>query len=322
MSLNLNERDRLLVCILFFAVTTLFSQSSYKYTDSNFVEFQTIVTSKGLLHLPIYKSCDCEIIDEKEKSEEEGLLVTLSEDFWDNTKFNPFQQTLQHPFMLKFDTDSFAAPVQGKMVVTSRYGWRRGRPHRGIDIDLVTGDDVRSILAGKVRYAGYHSGHGKTVIVRHANGLETVYAHLSKFEVVVNQEIKKGEIIGKGGVTGNARGSHLHLEVRYKGNTINPEYLFDFTEQTRINADTIFVTEKWTSPRYHRSTRQTNLEICKTLEEAARFTPKKNEVHVVRKGDTLHGIANKYGVRVAQLCKKNALNYNSTLKIGQRLIVF
>ena len=322
MSIKYCERYWFLTGLLFFISTISFSQTSYNYTQSNFAEFQTIVTSEGLLYMPIYKNCDCEVVNQVEESEEEDFIASLSDEFWDNTTFNPFEEEVQYPFLLTFDTDSFAAPVDRKMIVTSRYGWRRGRPHRGIDIDLVTGDDVKSILGGKVRFVGYHSGHGKTVIVRHFNGLETVYAHLSSFEVEVNQEVKKGEVIGKGGVTGNARGSHLHLEVRYMGNTINPEYLFDFTEDTKVNANTIYVTEKWTSPRYHRSTRQTTIEVCQTLEEAEQFKPEKNEVYIVKKGDTLHRIANKYGVKVAQLCKKNALTYNSKLKIGQRLIVF
>jgi len=143
-----------------------------------------------------------------------------------------------------------------KMVVTSRYGWRHGRPHQGIDIDLETGDYVKALLGGKVRYARRHGGHGKTIIIRHDNGLETVYAHLSEYWVKEDQRIEKGQIIGQGGISGNARGSHLHLEVRYQGKSIHPEYLFEFTDETKIRSNTIVVTKKWMAPRLHKSTKK------------------------------------------------------------------
>ncbi|RZS93783.1 M23 family metallopeptidase [Aquimarina brevivitae] len=301
-----------------------FSQSTLNYADDNFIGFTTITTSDGLLQLPIFKGCNCDnltLASALDESDAEEVLGDMT-GFWETDRFNPFTEEVNYPFVLQFQTDSFAAPVNKKMHVTSRYGWRRGRPHRGIDIDLVTGDDVKSILSGKVRYVGYTSGFGNTVVVRHYNGLETVYAHLSSFTVSVNQEIEKGHIIGKGGVSGNARGSHLHLEVRYYGNTINPEYLFDFSESSKIHANSIYVTEKWTSPRYHRSTRQSKIEVCTTLQEAEKFTPAKNEIYVVKKGDTLYRIANKYGVKITQLCKKNAIKHSTPLRIGQRLVVF
>ena len=87
------------------------------------------------------------------------------------------------------------------MVVTSRYGWRWGRPHRGIDIDLYTGDKVMALFDGKVRYVRYVLGHGQVVVIRHDNGLETIYSHLSRQLVKPNQLVKKGEVIGKGGTT-------------------------------------------------------------------------------------------------------------------------
>jgi murein DD-endopeptidase MepM/ murein hydrolase activator NlpD len=108
----------------------------------------------------------------------------------------------------------FHMPAPG--IVTSRYGPRNGRNHNGIDIDLETGDTVYATWSGKVRYAKYNDGgYGNLVIIRHPNGLETLYAHLSKFLVYPDQDIVAGEPIGLGGNTGHSFGSHLHFEIRF-----------------------------------------------------------------------------------------------------------
>lgn len=184
---------------------------------------------------------------------------------WDNRRFNPYNaEDVRFPIRLRFADSTFALPMTRKMVVTSRYGWRNGELHRGIDLDLVTGDEVFALLDGKVRYVKYHAGHGKTVVVRHANGLETVYAHLSKQLVRENDLVRKGEVIGKGGTTGNARGSHLHLEVRYQGRTLNPEYFFDFVKSDQIRARTLWVTKAYANPRNYSSVRTSSLPILTT----------------------------------------------------------
>ena len=181
-------------------------------------------------------------------------------DCWDNNRFKAYpNEDLNWPIHIKFDDSSYAVPINRPMVVTSRYGWRAGKAHHGIDIDLITGDLVMALLPGKVRLVQYVSGMGKTVVVRHENGLETVYGHLSKQFVSENDYVEKGQALGRGGTTGNARGSHLHLEVRYRGKSINPEYLFDFREDGRILAPEKEVTKYWASPRKHRSTRKTKI---------------------------------------------------------------
>ena len=116
---------------------------------------------------------------------------------------NPFKDVkVEYPFKITFKDSTFASPVKRRKVVTSRYGWRWGKPHRGIDIDLITGDKVMAMFDGKVRYVKYVLGHGQTVVIRHDNGLETIYSHLSRQLVKPNQIVKKGEVIGKGGRTG------------------------------------------------------------------------------------------------------------------------
>lgn len=181
-------------------------------------------------------------------------------DFWDTTKFNPFKDTtVQYPISVDFTGKAFTMPVYGK--ITSRYGWRKGKAHKGIDIDLVTGDNVRVIMDGKVRFAKYYGGFGNVVVVRHANGLETIYAHLSKILVQPNTLLRSGQVIGKGGNTGHSRGSHLHFEVRYLNQSINPEYLFDFEQKQYYNGQKLYVDRIWTNPSKHRSYRKSSIVV-------------------------------------------------------------
>ena len=259
-------------------------------------------------------------IPEKNPLVKDSLELQLEN--WDASQFNVYRNVkTQYPIHIQFTDSTFSSPIYRKKVVTSRFGWRWGRAHRGIDIDLVTGDSVLAILGGKVRYVDYHSGHGKTVVIRHDNGLESVYAHLSKQMVKVDQIVEKGEVIGEGGRTGNARGSHLHLELRYKGVAIHPEALFDFGKENKIRGQDIYLNKKWTSPQYHSSRRQSKIEVCNTAEAAALSLKKQKELYVIKRGDTLSKIAYKHHISLSRLCKINAISKNTTLKIGRKLTV-
>lgn len=241
---------------------------------------------------------------------------------WNTNIFNPFKEVkVEYPFQIKFEDTSYASPINKEKVVTSRYGWRRGRAHKGIDIDLVTGDSLFSMFEGIVRFAKYNTGHGRTVIVRHFNGLETVYAHLSKYGVKENDTVARGQYLGKGGTSGNARGSHLHLVVNYKGIAINPEYLFKFNDSNIIRSQEIWVTSKWTRPYYHNSRRRSKLNLLTTENQALASLIKKKSIYIVRRGDTLSHISSRNNVTIASLCKTNSIKRNSVIKIGQRLII-
>ncbi|NMH89555.1 M23 family metallopeptidase [Flavivirga algicola] len=249
-------------------------------------------------------------------------LLSLTKKHWDTTTYNPYKNAkINFPVEIKFDDSTYTSPISFKKVVTSRYGWRRGRPHRGIDLDLVTGDSVVSMFDGVVRFAHYSRGHGKTVIVRHPNGLETVYAHLSKYAVKANDIVEKGELLGYGGRSGNARGSHLHLVINYKGVSINPEYLFDFSEQNAIRSKNIWVTKNWVQPGLHNSKRQTKLTVLKTKEEAIASLEKQKKVYIVKRGDTLSGISSRNNVSIASICKSNYIRRTTPIRVGQKLIL-
>lgn len=250
------------------------------------------------------------------------LSLSVMTENWDSSIFNPYKKHTQtFPFEIKFEDSIYTSPIDRKKVITSRYGWRNRRAHKGIDIDLVTGDNVMAIFDGKVRAVKTFPGLGRTVVVRHYNGLETVYGHLSKQVVKVNDVVTKGTVIGKGGNTGNSRGSHLHLVVTYKGVSINPEYLFDFGEDNLIRGEDIWVTRRWVTPYLHSSRRQSNILVATTEEEALQNEEEQKKIYIVRKGDTLSKIANKHHTSITAICRENSIKKTSTLRIGQQLVV-
>lgn len=248
--------------------------------------------------------------------------VDITADNWDTEHVKiEYNETVEFPLRITFDDSTYTSPISRGKVVTSRYGWRWGRAHRGIDVDLITGDSLFAMFDGIVRYANYSSGHGRTVVVRHYNGVETLYAHLSRYGVKANDTVKAGDYLGKGGRSGNARGSHLHLEMTYKGVHINPEYLLSFDENNDVNAKELWVTKKWTRPELHSSRRQTKLDLLTSEEELEAYLSRPEEIYIVRKGDTLSRISARNNVSITALCKTNHIRKNATLRIGQKLVI-
>lgn len=203
----------------------------------------------------------------------------------------------------------FCVPFKGR--ITSRYGYRRGRNHNGIDIDLETGDTIYAAFDGKIRYAQYHEkGFGNLIIIRHFNGLETYYAHCSQLFVSPNQDIKAGDPIGLGGNTGRSTGSHLHFEIRFYDNPIDPELIFDF--ENHIIKDNLLVHSGIFRPG----------SSSKSSSSSTSYTVDTNSsVHKVRSGDTLSKIARMYGTTVSKLCSLNNMNETDIIHIGQSIRV-
>ncbi len=187
-------------------------------------------------------------------------------------------------------------PFCGKL--TSPFGPRNGRMHNGVDIKLEAGDPVVAAFEGMVRIAQFHRSFGNVVVIRHANGLETLYAHLSHIGVDVGQMVEAGERIGLGGNTGRSTGSHLHFEVRYLGRPIDPSRVFNLAQG-----------ELWSS----------SLRLEPSMFQAPVVASKPSAYYKVRKGDTLSSIARRHRTTVARLCKLNRINTRTTLRIGQRL---
>lgn len=200
----------------------------------------------------------------------------------------------------------YAIPFDG--VMTSKYGYRRGRRHNGVDIDLETGDTIYAAFDGKIRYSQYHNhGFGNLIVIRHYNGLETYYGHCSELLVAPNQDVKAGDPIGLGGNTGRSSGSHLHFEVRFYDNPINPELIFDFKQ--KAVRDNLLVHSGVFSPN-GTSTRSSSSSTSASIDPKAR-------THKVRSGENLWIIARKYGTSVYKLCKLNGLSETDVIHIGQ-----
>ena len=215
---------------------------------------------------------------------------------------------------------SYCIPHPGP--ITSRFKYRRRHPHKGVDIGLNTGDAVYAAFDGVVRIAmptRMSGGYGNVVVIRHVNGLETYYGHLSKYVVKSEDIVKAGELIGYGGSTGRSSGPHLHFETRYMGQAFDPERIFDF--QTGTLRDEIFTLKKHyfnVNSHYGMSDRQSV--------SAPKNPPKGSGgsgavYYKVKSGDTLSKIAKRHGTTVSKICKLNGIKATKTLQIGQRLRV-
>lgn len=234
-------------------------------------------------------------------------------DSWDNTKAHPYASELI-PDSFRIDLRGFVMPTTSTKV-TSRYGYRPSfrRMHKGLDIKVYTGDTIVSAFDGKVRVVRYDAGgYGYYVVVRHKNGLETIYGHLSKQLVVADQEVKAGEPIGLGGNTGRSFGSHLHFETRLLGAAINPELLFDFPAQD-VTAN--FFTFRKTDylPAASSSSANNGRRMASSSKKGG------SRYYKVRKGDTLSSISKKLGISINSLCGSNNLKRNSTIRPKQIL---
>lgn len=227
------------------------------------------------------------------------------------------------------DSGAYSMPCDNNLV-TSRYGWRRERMHRGTDVDLVTGDEVRSVMEGVVRFAGWYSGYGYCVLIRHMNGLETLYAHLSKLTVSSGEVIGHGDKIGLGGTTGHSTGSHLHFEVHFMGRAINPELIFDFKNKV-VKTDYLLISsdgkaKAWSSNddlevSDAQKTQPLTADHDAETEIATEKPADTRKYHYIKKGETLYRLSKKYKTSVTHLCNINRLRTNSTLRIGQKIRV-
>ena len=222
---------------------------------------------------------------------------------WNNQYVHAYGNAII-PETYTIDLTGFHMPTPSTKI-TSPFGPRWRRMHNGLDLKVNIGDTIVAAFDGKVRVVKYERrGYGKYVVIRHDNGLETVYGHLSKQLVEDNQLVKAGEPIGLGGNTGRSTGSHLHFETRFLGIAINPIYMFDFPKQD-IVADTYTF-------RKAKGVKRAGSHDTQVADGTIRY-------HKVKSGDTLSRIAKLRGVSVSTLCKLNRIKPTTTLRIGQVL---
>jgi murein DD-endopeptidase MepM/ murein hydrolase activator NlpD len=215
----------------------------------------------------------------------------------------------------------FVMPVPG--VVTSRYGFRSGRNHNGIDLDLETGDTVVAAWSGKVRYAKFNDGgFGNLVIIRHYNGLETFYAHMSKLLVFPDQDVVAGEPIGLGGNTGHSFGAHLHFEVRFYDSPMNPEEVINF-DKKYLKSENLFVHKGlFKAGAKPSSVHDDNApNENKVVQNKPATIKPQTKYYRVKTGDTLTEIADRNNITVSKLCQLNGIKPSSVLIPGKSLRV-
>jgi len=239
---------------------------------------------------------------------------------WDTHSVNPYRvdgRSYRDSLKLKLTDPPRQRYAKMPLVttpITSGFAFRGYRWHYGMDLDLNTGDSVKSVFDGVVRISAWDGGgYGNYVLVRHYNGLETVYGHLSKSLVSVGTFVKAGQLIGYGGSTGRSTGSHLHFEVRYQGNPINPALMYDFPDY-KLRKDNFTITAQLFN-YYSRALARSRGRRGSRSGQPSRA--RQVVTHKVRTGDTLSEVAQRYGVRVSTLKK---LNPNAkTLQPGKNL---
>ena len=253
-------------------------------------------------------------------------------DEWDNELTHYSGNTL--PDEMTIDLRGFCMPTPSR-VVTSNFGARWGRQHKGLDIKVYIGDTIRAAFSGKVRIVKYERrGYGKYVVIRHYNGLETSYGHMSAQLVTENQEVRAGDPIGLGGNTGRSTGSHLHFETRVCGVALNPALMFDFRNQdvtgdfytfrrSRYAAESAMATRLRGASANSNDYDRFELDADDDSELAiaapsVTFAPE-THFHKVKKGETLQSVARKCRTTVDALCRLNRIGKNIRLMPGQIL---
>lgn len=256
-------------------------------------------------------------VEELEVDSLKSCDETIYKNIWNSTQIKYPANTLPN----KNDTilislfgsgDSpFVMPVKGQIL--SKFGPRHRRMHTGTDIRLNSGDTVRCAFDGRVRLAKVFRGYGNLVLVRHNNGLETIYAHLKAIKVKVNDSIKAGDLIGLGGRTGRASCNHLHFETRLFGEPFDAGKYIDY-QTFALKSDKIYYKNK------QFETDVNNLRDKPAPENKLLLASKGgSSKHVIRKGDNLSKIARKYNTTVKKLCTTNKITASKTLKVGSVL---
>ncbi len=222
---------------------------------------------------------------------------------WDTKHVFPYRdslykcETLTNIDLSIAKSGEFTFPFTG--TITSTYGWRDSAFHRGVDIDLNRGDSVRCAFSGMVRFAGKEGGYGNVVIVRHYNGLETVYAHLYKIKVKPGDIVNSGQLLGLGGSTGHSTGTHLHFETRFRGIAIDPAYFINYTTHALVAERVCLVRTK----------------------QGYGVRPLGEEFHTVVRGDNYTKISQHYGITVKELKAYNGWEGYVRLKVGMKVRV-
>ena len=266
-----------------------------------------LVADKVNMKMEIAVVDSVRMLFEIDEEEDMSPADELYDGIWNNRYVKAYSE-VAIPDSFRIDLTNFVMPVTGK--ITSPFGPRRRRYHYGTDLKLQVGDTVVAAFEGKVRIKQYErKGYGYYLVLRHPNGLETVYGHLSRFLVEEGENIEAGQPIALGGNTGRSTGAHLHFECRFLGQAIDPADIVDF--ENACTFDEMYVFQK--SKAGEISINNSNYN------KYNRYTAgnKSIKYHRIKQGDTLGAIALKYRVSVAYLCRLNGLKKTSILRVGK-----
>lgn len=286
----------------------------------------TLPTTNDAIQVVLYSNNTWQYIRNREIEKDS----TIFEKYWSTTSLLPYKDVdmASMPSSVVIDLlDSLQCyhyPYMGKIHSNGKYGPRRYRHHQGVDLPLRMGDPIYATFCGRVRISEYNKGgYGNLVIIRHDNGLETYYGHLSDRLVEPNQWVEAGQVIGLGGSTGRSTGPHLHFETRYYGQSFDPERLIDF-EKGMLCRETFLLKKSFFSI-YSKAGQDFEDEIAneeqdkkETVEKVTKAPPAR-KYHKVRSGDTLGHLAVKYGTTVKKICALNNIKPTTVLKLNRSL---
>lgn len=326
-----------------FAIATVMAFSCHNASAQDLLARQAPVDRRAA-------SVDTMVFNRLSMKENAQMPASDLYDTWSNSRVH-FSGVL--PDEYRIDLRGFHMPTPSR-VVTSNFGRRWGRAHQGLDIKVYIGDTIRAAWSGKVRVVKYDArGYGKYVVIRHPNGLETYYGHMSKQLVSANEYVKAGQPIGLGGNTGRSTGSHLHFETRLCGHALNPALFFDFPNQditgdfyayhksnaASESARATALRGTASSRGYSReniqgdgkgasynSRRGVEVERQPAHETSSRETRQARpaatgeiQYHKVQRGETLQSIATACGTSVELICKLNGIGPYTRVSPGDLL---
>ncbi|WP_245652249.1 peptidoglycan DD-metalloendopeptidase family protein [Rufibacter tibetensis] len=291
------------------------SQDSDKPNRGEFSPVRKLsIVSEDTSSLDLGEQSLVEISEQIQMDDSVWVKIAAYYAIWDTRNINPYHKDgrqLKDTVALRlYDSKHAYKMPLVETPITSDFGFRGYRWHYGTDLDLDTGDSVKTAFDGVIRISKWDGGgYGNYLVVRHVNGLETLYGHLSKPIAKVGQYVKAGELIGWGGSTGRSSGPHLHYEVRYEGNPIDPEEIYNFPEYL-LKGENFKITSALFN-YYNRAK--------KTSSSSGASKARKVVYHKVRNGEVLGSIARKYGVSVSQITRLNRISTKTTLRVGRSL---
>ena len=283
----------------------------------------TLATENDAVQVILYSNNSWKYILNREVAKDS----TIFEKYWDTTTLFPYKEVDMSGMPKSVVIDlvdsltSYHCPYQGSVHPRGKYGPRRRRQHQGVDLPLKMGDPVYATFCGRVRISQYNKGgYGNLVIIRHDNGLETYYGHLSERLVEPDGWVEAGQILGLGGSPGRSAGPHRHFDTGYYGQAVDPERLIDFKNGT-LSRETFLLKKSFFSI-YSNAGQDFEDEIANEEQDKKEAAEKAAmKYYKIRSGDTLGGIARRYGTTVTNLCRLNGIKSTTVLRIGRSLRV-